>query len=171
VNTLERNVIPDHQWWPRKERIIVDERFFSEDDSDIDQPIDRLSIQSAERLRQAILEIDEEGSAAHRWLPGVWRTGAFAAGFAALSALAMDPSSQALADEMQEAAGQPSGLFGFTALEGGLLVAPIFLYLVFIVYRTSFNPKAKALDFLFFVVSFFVVANISSILFLKTRLF
>ena len=48
---------------------------------------------------------------------------------------------------------QPSGLFGFTALEGGLLVAPIFLYLVFIVYRTSFNPKAKVLHWGLFILA------------------
>lgn len=161
-------MIPDHQWWPTKDKIIVDQRFFSEDDTDNDQPIDRLSIQSAERLWQAILDIDEEGSAAHRWLPGVWRTGVFTAGFATFSSLVMASWSQALADEGAE---KTSGFFGISGAEAGILLAPALLYLGFIVYRTSFNPKAKPQDFLFLVAGFFVVANISSIVFLRTRLF
>ncbi|CAD7701535.1 unnamed protein product [Ostreobium quekettii] len=132
--------------------------------------------QSAENLRQAILEIDEEGSAAHRWLPiGEWRTGAFAVGFIALSAMAMDPWAQALADEGETAAAASGDVVAqageIFSSQGAFLFTPILLYLIFIVYRTSLNPKAKVTDFLFLVASFFIIFNIISILFFKTRYF
>jgi hypothetical protein len=52
-----------------------------------------------------------------------------------------------------------------------LLLAPVILYSVFTVYRTTFNPSVKLSDFFFAIGAVVVFGNILSILVFKIRYF
>ena len=67
--------------------------------------------------------------------------------------------------------GGPPMIFGLPVQEVLILTAPVLLYTIFTVWRTTFNPNLKILDFMFAMVSAVIVINISSILIFKIRFF
>lgn len=81
------------------------------------------------------------------------------------------PALQAFADEVAPPQGGPPMIFGLPVQEVLILTAPVLLYTIFTVWRTTFNPNLKILDFMFAVVSAVIVINISSILIFKIRFF
>lgn len=62
-------------------------------------------------------------------------------------------------------------VLGLPLQEVFLLTAPVIIYTIFTVWRTTFNPNLKILDFMFAVVTTVIVGNIASIVFFKTRFF
>ncbi|GMH45886.1 hypothetical protein BSKO_13849 [Bryopsis sp. KO-2023] len=168
-NTLDQIRMPEDQWVPVKETILVKSKFLREEPKKDDNSLNQFSNSSAQRFWKTLQDIDEEGSAANKWPRGEWLSSLVIAGACGMLSFVSDPTTQAIAEEVEATAAKASpGELGGT--EAAILVAPVIIYAGFTVYRKA-NPRADVGNFLLGIVSFAIFANIFAIAVFKIRLF
>eukprot|EP01023_Acetabularia_acetabulum_P057973 TRINITY_DN677_c0_g1_i1.p2 TRINITY_DN677_c0_g1~~TRINITY_DN677_c0_g1_i1.p2 ORF type:complete len:219 (+),score=20.66 TRINITY_DN677_c0_g1_i1:27-683(+) len=129
--------------------------------ADFEKPV----LTSVESLQSTVLEILEQQLNGERRELAQW-FGPTTMAWLLLFAL-MEQGYSAAAQESIAA----SGILGITPQQIILAVGPLLAWAVFVVYRTSFNPKAKISTYLLTLGAVFIIGNVLTSIIFKVRLF
>eukprot|EP01025_Chloroclados_australasicus_P045672 TRINITY_DN5007_c0_g2_i1.p1 TRINITY_DN5007_c0_g2~~TRINITY_DN5007_c0_g2_i1.p1 ORF type:complete len:239 (-),score=17.96 TRINITY_DN5007_c0_g2_i1:523-1152(-) len=126
--------------------------------------VDEQVLSSVQSLQSTALEILERQLNGNRGELAQWFTPTSMAWFALFVMLQQNYPANAQG-------GIGDVLEGITPQQIFLALAPIISYAIFVIYRTSFNPKAKLSTYLLTIGAIVIIGNVLSTIIFKVRLF